>query len=618
MPQRSETYAFQDFVLDVDRGTLTRNGDDVPLRPKAYAVLQCLVENWGSLVSREELTSAVWGHLYVTDNSLSQCLGDVRHALDDQEQKLIHTIPGRGYRFEPQADDLQANEQAAPIRSAPFPFLRPGLIMIAVLALALLGYLLISSNSMPGNSFEENPAAAEPNSIAVLPLVDLSPEGKFAYFADGLTDDLLTLLAGVDGLKVAARTSTFYFKDKLDEVSLREIAKQLQVSHVLEGSVRKDGDRIRITAQLILADDGFHLWSNTWDRTLDDIFAIQDEIAAAVTEELKIALLGEVPTARTINPESYDLALQGRYLFDRRAENDLQLALERFERAVELDPENAVAWIGLAPLYLWLFDPPRVEEALNATSRAIDLEPENPEAWSRRSSALAFAGESEASNEAWAHAVSLGDENPLIQSQVAGERAIQGDLEGAIRAWENAVALDPLYLVALGNLANYLVFAGRLDEAQSHAEKILTLAPSSQIGHEITITIYLLKGQVTEALKSREYITFKSTDISPGRRTHDWWSAMIEHALGNEAEANAARERFIYEFGDSEPWSVAYLYAWHDEADSAFEWMNRAFELDPDLSIQYSWEPWLDSLKKDPRWDELMKRWTGTEFASDI
>jgi TolB-like protein len=300
----------------------------------------------------------------------------------------------------------------------------------------------------------------------------MSPDPEQEYFSDGLTEELLNLLAGVSQLKVAARTSSFYYKDKLDQIPLIEIAGQLEVAHVLEGSVRRSGDRIRITAQLIKADDGFHLWSNTWDRTLDDIFAIQDEIAAAVTEELKITLLGEPPTATVVNTESYELTLQGRYLANLRTEADMKRAFELFEQAVQLDPENAAAWVGLAPLYFWLFDPPRRDEALLATERAVTLEPENPEAWSRRAGTLWSIGEDEAAEKAWERAVALGEDTPLIQSQIAGNLALEGDLEGAIEAQKRAIALDPLHLVGLGNLSSYLILADRFDEASVYAERV--------------------------------------------------------------------------------------------------------------------------------------------------
>ena len=610
LPQRAERYAFRDFVLDLDRGTLTRNGVDVPLRPKSYAVLQYLVDHQGTLVTRDELIRAVWGHLHVTDSSLSQCLRDIRHALDDQEQQLIHTVPGRGYRFERQDVSPDVDSAVETGEPALLRLRRPAVIIPALLIVAALGYFLVRGAFVPRGA---ESGLATPVSIALLPLLDLSPEGNFGYFADGLSEDLLNLLAGIEELEVAARTSSFYFKDKLGEIALSEIGKELQVTHVLEGSVRKDGDRIRISAQLIEVDSGFHVWSDSWDRTLDDVFAIQDEIAAAVAAALQINLLGDAPKTRAIDPESYELALQARFLYARRDEGDLQQAAKLFERAVEIDPDNAVAWVGLAPLYLWLFDPPRIEDALSATERAVALDPTNPEAWSRRATALRVAGNA-SFREAWARAESLGDDNSLIQSQIAGHRTQVGDLEGAIEAQQRAVALDPLNPGNLLVLSELLIRAGRLDEAGAHADKVLILTPNGSLGLTLMADLRLLQGRPEEARDLIGRRTVETGGLSGGvNSSRIWYVAVIEHAQGNPAGADAALARFIAEYGAEQPLSVACIYAWREDRDAAFQWLDRALELHPELSVQYSWEPWLNSLEEDPRWAELLQRWTGTQ-----
>jgi TolB-like protein len=205
--------------------------------------------------------------------------------------------------------------------------------LIILLLVLALGYFAVDKYFITESAIESaglNPDAAETDaltgvsskSIAVLPFVNMSSDPEQEYFSDGLTEELLNLLAGIDDLKVAARTSSFFYKNKVEDIPMREIAQQLEVAHILEGSVRRDGNQIRITAQLIKADDGFHLWSETYDRTLDSIFVIQDEIAAVVVDQLKITLLGELPHAKVVNTESLDLTMEGRYLFNRRQEGD--------------------------------------------------------------------------------------------------------------------------------------------------------------------------------------------------------------------------------------------------------------------------------------------------------
>ncbi|HLF31505.1 MAG TPA: hypothetical protein VI566_10825, partial [Xanthomonadales bacterium] len=199
----------------------------------------------------------------------------------------------------------------------------------------------------PTATASTQPATTAPaRSIAVLPFADMSPEGDQEYLSDGIAEELLNLLVQIPDLQVAARTSSFSFKGK--DMKIAEVARELHVAHILEGSVRKAGDRVRITAQLIKADDGYHLWSETFDRTLDDVFAIQDEISAAVVAALKIKLLGAAPTSVEVNPEAYAMYLQGRYFTERRTQKDGENAVAAYEKALEIDPGYAAAWAGLS------------------------------------------------------------------------------------------------------------------------------------------------------------------------------------------------------------------------------------------------------------------------------
>jgi len=458
----------------------------------------------------------------------------------------------------------------------------------------------------------ETPATPE-MSIAVLPFVNMSSDAEQEYFSDGLTEELLNLLAGVEQLKVAARTSSFYYKDKLEEIPLAEIARELEVAHILEGSVRKGGDRVRITAQLIKADDGFHLWSNTWDRTLDDIFAIQDEIAAAVTQELKVQLLGEAPSSTVIETESYELTLRGRFLIKRRLAGDLEAALQLLEQAVELDPDNAQAWVSLSPLYLWLFEPPRVEQALNAAERAIELDPLNPEAWARKAGAYFAWDKDEEFEEAWARARELGKDSLLVQSWLASQLIRDGDLQGGLEAQERIVALDPINNVSLTNYAAFLMLADDFDRAREVAEKVLMLTPDSPAGVRIIAEIELLEGRPEKARELLKKIPFEKLDVQTGSDSEDWWNAMIEYSLGNRESASDHLDRYIASYGMDQPLDVASVYAWSGDKEKAFEWLEMTLESYPGLSGEYLRAPWLNSLEEDPRWEELTSRWTSSK-----
>jgi TolB-like protein/Flp pilus assembly protein TadD len=458
---------------------------------------------------------------------------------------------------------------------------------------------------------EDSAVSVPDKSIAVLPFVNMSSDPEQEYFSDGLTEELLNLLAGIEELKVAARTSSFFYKDKLDQITMKEVAQQLEVAHVLEGSVRKGGDKIRITAQLIKADDGFHLWSETYDRTLDDVFAIQDEIAAAVVDQLKITLLGEAPHQRQIDPESYQLALQGRFLVNRRAPGDLPLALELFERATEQDPDNAIAWIGLAPLYVWLFDPPRLEDALMATERALALEPDHPEALARQAMSLYRLGRREQAFPVWQRALEHGQDNVLVLSMQAGQYMGLGEVEQGLEWHRRALAADPLHLVNLGNMASYLLGLGRWEEALPYIDKVKNLSPNSPRGPELDAKVALQRNRPEQVVTILEALPAQTsedivTSFDDPRRP---MMIMAQHALGNRQEA----ERLIAEYIDSERQrapnefeiNVAAIYGFMGDADRAFECIDRYLEARSNESLQVFLDWRFAALFDDPRWQRV-------------
>jgi TolB-like protein/Tfp pilus assembly protein PilF len=479
-------------------------------------------------------------------------------------------------------------------------------VIIIVMALAL-GYFALDkfvlSTPDPGQPELTTVESGSPEaqaetdisskSIAVLPFVNMSSDPEQEYFSDGLTEELLNLLAGIEELKVAARTSSFFYKDKVETIPLTEIAKQLEVAHVLEGSVRKSGNTIRITAQLIKADDGFHLWSETYDRNLDDIFAIQDEIAAAVTDSLKITLLGEAPHSKVLN---------------------LQLALEKFERATELDPDNAAAWVGLSPLYSWLFNPPDRERSSEAARKAVELEPENPEAHIRYATALFGLGmRGELSRKHWNLAVELGQQNTLVLSILSGIEWTQGNIDNSLKLLKRAVALDPLHIVNRGNLSSNLISIGDLEAAEEHISKILELAPGSPVGLANLANIRLLQGQPDEALQLLDQLDDGIRSGDTGDRKLQY-RAMIYHSQGRFDEADAALNKFIDAYAEFKNFDIAEIYTWRGEPDKAFEWLDRALEQDPYLWNELEYHPFLKGLHEDERWKVLLQRDPPPEF----
>ncbi len=496
--------------------------------------------------------------------------------------------------------------------------------IIMVVMAAALGYFAVEKfvpNSAPDDEPEtriasQPPASGTPPaspdegtdapnlSIAVLPFVNMSSDPEQEYFSDGLTEELLNLLAGIRELKVAARTSSFFYKDKMDTIPLSEIARQLEVAHILEGSVRKGGNQIRITAQLIKADSGFHLWSDTWDRTLDDVFAIQDEIAAAVTDALKITLLGDIPHATPVDVESLELTMQGRFFYSRRQPGDVELARDRFEAAVELDPNNAKAWAGLVPIYWFrrfgLADPDR---ARLAAENAVRLDPENPEAVIRRGQIHAADGEYEEFKAAYLRALELGPDNALVLSIWAGVYHRQADVEKMMEFSRRAVQADPLYLVNVMNNATYAMQAGLLDEAEAFVARAAELAPFRTKRKIDEAWLLTLKGRHREALEILETLPDEAEVL--------YHRALALHSDGQLDAARDAFAGFAREIGQaSHDERIVQAHAWFGDLDLAFQALELAIEANPAMkSSDRAWTfgPFADILAKDPRWEQLLE-----------
>jgi TolB-like protein/DNA-binding winged helix-turn-helix (wHTH) protein len=316
----AERYGFEQFMLDPERSELHGPDGVIQLRPKSYDLLLYLVRHPGRLIGREELLDAVWGQRAVTDDSVTQCLVEIRRALADHGRRIVRTVPRRGYLFDvpvaripgPNGPEEQANVPAADApasATAPpaalhgaMPYPRLAAATVTFLALALAWWAFATRDATrPDRSMFDAPAV--PNSIAVLPFADMSAEGDQEYFGDGIAEEILNLLAQAPELKVIARTSSFSFKHQPADITT--IAARLGVAHVLEGSVRKWGNRVRVTAQLVSGRDGAHLWSQTYDRELGDLFEVQGDIAGAVAGVLEARLLTRPGVA--VTPEARDV-----------------------------------------------------------------------------------------------------------------------------------------------------------------------------------------------------------------------------------------------------------------------------------------------------------------------
>jgi TolB-like protein len=450
-------------------------------------------------------------------------------------------------------------------------------------------------------------AVATP-SIAVLPFVDMSAEKNQEYFSDGLAEELLNSLARMPELKVAGRTSSFQFKGKNED--LRVIGQKLNVTTILEGSVRREGKRVRITAQLVNAQDGFHLWSETYDREIDDIFAVQDEIARSVAGSLKVALLGEratKPAAQVKNAEAYNAYLQGRYFLDRRGKESTEKAVGYFEQAIKLDPGYAPAWVGLAATYGFQADagylPVRegYRKAREAAERALALDANLAEAhaamgWIKATYDWDW-GEADAS---YQRALALEPGNAGVVRGAAWLASTLGRLEEALELDRRAIKLDPLSAQAYDSLGSHAYYSGRLEEAIAALKKALELNPERPGTHRILRRVYLAQAHPQEALAEME------REPEPVWRLYG--QALAYHALGRKKEADAALAEFVATYHADAAFQIAEVYAFRGEADRAFEWLERAYaQRDGGLTL-IKGDPLLKNIERDPRYAAFLKK----------
>lgn len=470
---------------------------------------------------------------------------------------------------------------------------RMDFVVIAILAAAVLVF------AYDKWWLQRDVRATTPNSIAVLAFQNLSADPDQDYLSDGLAEDLLNRLGKVPGLRVISRTSAFSYKDK--DMRIPDIARELQVAHVLEGSVRRAEGKLRVTAQLVESDTDTHVWSETYDGELDDVFAIQDQITVQVVEQLKIRLLGPAPSAPQVDPESYELYLQARYLGRKGNREGWELARNLYHRALELDSGHAAAWVGLASVYINLANNSLlpVEEgyalARSAAQQALALDPTEAAAQSQLGSiAFHHDGDLAAAATHYEKAIAIAPRSPYILRSAASFAHTIGRLDLAMRLEDAAMPLDPVDPVAHNNRGDSYLSSGRYDEAIASLRTALALSPR-YFGARYRIGVaQLLKGEAEQALATMEGETFEGWRLLG--------LAMAQHALGEEDASDGAIAEMIAGYERDAAYNIAYVFAFRGEADLAFEWLDKAVVYnDPGLAEIVA-EPLFDNVREDERW----------------
>ena len=475
--------------------------------------------------------------------------------------------------------------------------------IIGVLAIAVV--LLLTDRFVLRHGVNEATVASiSEKSIAVLPFVNMSSDKEQEFFSDGISEELLNLLSKVPQLQVAARTSSFSFKNK--PIEIPEIARQLHVANVLEGSVRKSGNQLRITAQLIRAAEGYHLWSETYDRKLDDIFKIQDEIAGEVVKQLKVTLLGPAPAARQTDPQAYALYLQAKQLGRRLTPDAFKQSDALYREVLAIDPGYAPAWNGLSANLVneaaigLLANKEAFAAAQEGAAKALAIDPDYASAYATLGSVAMNQNDLAGAAKHFERALALDPTDVTVVGNTASFLLELGRLDEALALYQATIRRDPVNVPTLYNLGNLQRLAGHYDASIASYHTVLNLSPSQGGAHVLLGITLFLKGDAPAAIaeieqEKNEYLRLLGLP-------------MAYHALGRKADSDAALAALIAKYEKEAPYNIAQVYAFRGEADKAFEWLDKAVEdNDPGLA-EIAPENLFDKIRSDPRWLPFLRK----------
>jgi TolB-like protein len=515
--------------------------------------------------------------------------------------------------------NFRKSDEANTKRALPW---RSGTAVLLTLAALAIGYFVVERLA-PSKRITESERASAPagpvapaqstiaeDSIAVLPFLDMSEKKDQEYFSDGLSEELLDLLAKTPGLEVIARTSSFYFKGK--QATIAEIASTLHVAHVLEGSVRKAGNTMRVTAQLIRASDGVHLWSETYDREFKDVFKVQDEIATAVVGALKLKLLA-APGAKnrqTANTEAYTQYLIGRQILLQENWAADDRAAAAFRKAIALDPDYAAAWANLADaldgaaeeaMSVELFKTGK-REALAAAEKAVALRPDLSDGFAVRGYLRAWNQWDFAAAEAdFRRALTLDPDSPEVHASYARSVLLPtGRFEEARAAAVRLTNADPLNAQGWRLLGGAEERLGHLAAGRAALLRALEISPEQSNTAGVIAFSFLLEGNPTEALNIAPRSTSEVFRLAP--------SAMAYHDLGRDVESQRLLDELIAKYHDFAAYQIAEVFAWRGDIDHAFEWLDKAYDQTDAGLTQVKTDPMLRRLHADPRFAAILKR----------
>ena len=477
----------------------------------------------------------------------------------------------------------------------------PGIVVAAVvitIAVAIYLYMPTSKSAIETETIK---------TIAVLPFTDMSPNKDQEYFSDGISEELINTLSRNPKLRVIARTSSFYFKGT--NTDIKTIAQRLNAKHILEGSVRKSGNNLRISADLVNAETEATLWSNTYDGTMNNIFALQDSISGNVAEALKAALLGkgEVRPEQKTDPEAYNNYLLGNHFYNLHGKENVKKAEDYYEKALSFDSTYAPAWVGLSTVHSRLAGTGHIPidsghlKALREAEKALALNPNLADAYAqigliKRNYDYDWTG----AHDAYKKGLELEPDNVNVIDGSSGLAYTLGRLNEAIKLERRAIEIDPVKADGYLWLATYAFYAGLPDESISYFRKCIELNPQYPSAHSSLARSYLEKGRPDLALVEIE------------KEKDPFWKSfgleIIYNALGKMNEADKKLEELIKSNGDDSAFQIAEIYAYRNEKDKAFEWLERAYKQRDGGLTNITGDPLLRQIVKDPRYAAFMKK----------
>jgi len=628
---------FGTFEVSLQSGEVRKSGMKIRVQQQPLKLLEILLERPGEVINREELRSRVWPDESFGDfdQALNIAIGKLRGALGDSAEnpRFIETLPKRGYRFI--ADVSVVDAEVRPKRPEPIdgglhgPERKTGLgdefqstgLAVApehklrltprvIIALALILSLLILAIWL------FRPSGSGPTrirSLAVLPLENLSGDASQNYFADGMTDELITDLAQISALRVISRTSVMAYKGA--RKPLPQIARELNVDAVIEGSVLRSGDQVRITAQLIDASTDKHLWSQSYDGELRDTLALQSRVASAIADQIRISVTPQEQAAlknvKAVNPKAYESYLRGRYFWNKRTGNGLKAALAYFQQATEEDPQYAQAYSGLADTYALLGDwqyavmTPKeaFPKAKAAATKALELDGTLGEAHNSLAYVLdAFDWDLEAGGKEFQRAIELNPGYATAHHWYAWHLSVLGRFDEAIAEMRKAENIDPLSLIINADEAELLVIAHHYDESVTQSRKTIEMDPNFGLAHNQLAQAYLQKHMYSEAVAELQ----QAVRLSGNSPTCIANLARAYVASGNRSEAirllDDLKKRSIPGYSNGS--EIATVYASLGDTDQAMNWLEKAYEerFNPGVLLRSGFDP----LRADPRFQNLV------------